>query len=338
MGPPQTENAGGTPPIKRLIGRWLRERTTDAADEQLRLAFDQALIPLAILDLSSRMVRVNQSLCLLFGCSAEQLLGRTFQEFTHPEHRGDDVQPLQELMSGQRRVHVREKRYLRSDGTPIWAEVAVSMIRHGDGRPSHFVIQVQDITARRDHEAELRRMADQDPLTGLRNRRGFHERLTEHTAQIERYEPIGALLMIDLDHFKDHNDTHGHIVGDELLAAVASRIQSRLRVNDVIGRYGGDEFVVLLPDASREQAEVVAPALIVQVAKTELISGPLLDRPIGASIGVVCFADTGPLPASAALIFADRAMYVAKRAGGNRFVLHEPDASTEQLTVGPSVI
>ncbi len=314
---------------RRLLARAFSRNGSDSPrevspDQQLRLAFDQALIPLAILDMDGAMLRVNRSLCELFARPAEELLGHDLQDFTHPEHSGDDIEPVRQMLSGERRVHVREKRYLRADGVDVWAEVAISLIRYADETPSHYVIQIQDITARREHEAELRRMADHDPLTGLRNRRGFYDRLTQHAAHVERYEPIGALLMLDLDNFKDHNDTHGHVVGDELLTTVAQGLESRLRTTDVVGRYGGDEFVALLPEAGRDEAQTVAEALIDQIAGTRLPSGLELGRPIGASIGIVCFEMIGALPAGAALICADRAMYEAKNSGGNRYSVYVP--------------
>jgi diguanylate cyclase (GGDEF)-like protein/PAS domain S-box-containing protein len=320
----------------RLARRFSRtkSRASETADEQLRLAFNQALIPLAILDLDSRMVRVNQSLCELFGRTPEELLGSTFQEHTHPEHRGDDVEPIRQMLSGERRVHVRQKRYVRADGADVWAEVAISLIRHPDESPSHYVIQVQDITARREHESELRHLADHDPLTGLRNRRGFYDRLTQHAAHVERYEPIGALLMLDLDDFKRHNDTHGHVVGDELLTTVAQGLESRLRTTDVVGRYGGDEFVALLPEAHRDDAQTVAQALIEQISITRLPSGLELGRPVGASVGIVCFEMIGALPASAALICADRAMYQAKNRGGNRYSVYVPGSNASEPSNG----
>ena len=295
------------------------------------------MIPLAILDLDGRMLRVNESLCTLLARTPAELLGTTFQAYTHPDFQGDDVEPTRLMMSGERRQHMREKRYVRSDGADIWAEVAATLIRYVDGTPSHFVIQVQDVTARREHEAELRRLADHDPLTGLRNRRGFYDRLAQHAAHVERYEPTGALLMLDLDNVKHHNDTHGHIVGDELLSAVAHGLESRLRTTDVIGRYGGDEFVVLLPEANREQAQTVAQALIEQIAGTRLDSALALDVAIGASVGIVCFEMIGALPASAALVCADRAMYAAKNSGRNRYAVYMPGANAGEVAGEVSV-
>ncbi len=301
------------------------------AGRHVRMAFDQAAIPLAICDFEGRMTHVNRSMCALLGRPSQRLLGASFQEFTHPDHRGNDLEPLEQVLSGKTAVYVREKRYVHADGHSIWAEVSVTLARLPSGRPSHFVVQVRDISERRGYEEELRRMADQDPLTGLRNRRSFEGRLSDHIAHIERYGATGAVLMIDLDNFKYQNDTHGHGVGDELLSAVATRLESRLRASDVVGRHGGDEFVVLLPDASRTQAEVVASKLIEQINATALMAELDATKPIGASVGIVCFEETGPLPVDSTLVYADRALYQAKHAGRNRFVVYDTTGVEDDL-------
>lgn len=311
-----------------------RRRASDRrdAESELQLAFDQAPVAMATIDFDGRLMQVNQAFCGLLGRPRERIIGASFQEFAHPDHRGEDFDPLESILSGKSDVQVREQRYLHSDGHSIWAEATLSLIRRPNGRPAHFMMQVRDISDRRGYEEELRRMADHDPLTGLRNRRGFMARLSDHMVHIERYGAIGALLMLDLDNFKDHNDTLGHDVGDELLVAVAGKLEARLRASDVVGRHGGDEFVVLLPDATREQAEIVAAKLIDQVRSSAPQAHINVHKPIGASIGIVCFETVGPLPVDSAMIYADRAMYQAKHSGRNRFVVYEPENSVGQST------
>ena len=313
-------------PIRRTFANLMR-RAADRreAETQLQLAFEQAAIPMALVDFDGRMIYANESLCELLGRPPERILGASFQEFAHPDHRGDDLEPLESVLAGKSRANVREQRYLHADGHSIWTEVTVSLVKHPNGRPSHFVAQIRDISERRGYEEELQIMADQDPLTGLRNRRGFQARLNDHMIHIERYGAIGALLMVDLDNFKYHNDTLGHDVGDQLLVAVANRLEARLRASDVIGRHGGDEFVVLLPDATREQAEIVAAKLIEQVRTSVPATGVELVKPIGASVGIVCFEQVGPLPVDSAMVYADRAMYQAKHAGRDRFAVYDPE-------------
>ena len=132
----------------------------------------------------------------------------------------------------------------------MWVAINSTLVRDADGKPLHFLSQMQDITESRRHEAELRHMADHDPLTGLLNRRSFERELERHVAYVERYGPKGAAIVLDLDHFKTINDTLGHSAGDELIVRVAHALRSRLRESDVLARLGGDEFAILLPEAT----------------------------------------------------------------------------------------
>jgi diguanylate cyclase (GGDEF)-like protein/PAS domain S-box-containing protein len=298
------------------------ERTEHAArrlaEEQLERAFEEALIGMAIIRPDERMLRVNTALCEIFGRTQAELLATTFQALTHPDDLGDDQPVMRLLESRTLRHHVREKRYVHADGHTIWAEVAVSLMTETDGRFSHIVVQIQDITERRARFEQLRHMADHDSLTGLLNRRGFDRELEAHIARARRYGATGALLMFDLDNFKVHNDTHGHIAGDELLIALADGLRNRLRTTDVLGRLGGDEFAVLLPDASRSRADLVTQSLVEHIQRIGKDGPTAVAAGVTASAGFVCFELTDPLTPETAMRCADAAMYTAKRLGRNQ--------------------
>jgi diguanylate cyclase (GGDEF)-like protein/PAS domain S-box-containing protein len=287
------------------------------AEEQLQRTFDEALIGMVILDMDIKALRVNNALCEVFGRSREQLLGRRLDDLAHPDDRGDSISVKDILLSGAQKHHVREKRYLHADGHTIWAEVAVSLISDPDGAPSHFVGQVQDITERRAHVEQLRHLADHDPLTGLLNRRAFALELSAHIARSQRYGVSGAVLMLDLDNFKQHNDAHGHAAGDQLLMSLAEGLRGRLRATDVMGRLGGDEFAALLPHADRPRAVAVADSLLEQI---RTITGTAVGRtgPVTASVGVVSLARLETLTPERVMRAADQAMYEAKRRGRDR--------------------
>jgi diguanylate cyclase (GGDEF)-like protein/PAS domain S-box-containing protein len=287
------------------------------AEEQLRRSFDDALIGMAILGMDTRPLRVNSALCEIFGLTRLELLARTFQDLTHPEDRGDDGPVMEALLSGLQKHHVREKRYIHADGHTIWAEVGVSLITAADGAPLHLVAQIQDISERRAHLEHLRHMADHDPLTGLLNRRAFGRELNAHIARSQRYGVSGAMLMLDLDNFKQHNDTHGHGAGDQLLMALADGLRGRLRATDITGRLGGDEFAALLPHADRPRANAVSESLLAHIRA-------IIGKPSGgsgritASVGVVSLARLEKLTAEGVMRAADQAMYEAKRRGRDR--------------------
>lgn len=289
----------------------------ELAEEQLRRAFDEALIGMVILDMDLCALRVNTALCDTFGRRREELIGRRLDDLAHPDDRGDSFRVKEFLLSGIQKHHVREKRYTHADGHTIWAEVAVSLVTDPGGSPSHFVGQIQDVTERRAHVEQLRHMADHDPLTGLLNRRAFGRELTAHIARAQRYGVSGAMLMLDLDNFKQHNDTHGHGAGDQLLVALAEGLRGRLRATDITGRLGGDEFAALLPHADRMRANAVSESLLTHIRQ---IVGPPNGggEQITASVGVVSLARLEKLTPEGVMRAADQAMYEAKRRGRDR--------------------
>jgi diguanylate cyclase (GGDEF)-like protein len=174
----------------------------------------------------------------------------------------------------------------------------------------------EEAIARGRYEAELKHMADHDPLTGLLNRRAYERSLEEHLARGERYGHAGAVMVLDLDSFKEVNDTLGHNAGDELIVRVAGALASRLRESDTLARLGGDEFAILTPTGECEEAESLATSLLEVVRQERAPRGPGgRERPITASIGVAPLQGAEQLSAEEALINADLAMYDAKEAG-----------------------
>ena len=202
-----------------------------------------------------RFLRVNRALCQITGYTPAQLEGLPVASITHPDDLKADWEARGAMLEGELSSHRAERRYLHASGSAVWVAINSTLVRDADGKPLHFLSQMQDITERRRHEAELRHMADHDPLTGLLNRRSFERELERHVAYVERYGPKGAAIVLDLDHFKTINDTLGHSAGDELIVRVAHALRSRLRESDVLARLGGDEFAILLPEATPEEAD-----------------------------------------------------------------------------------
>jgi diguanylate cyclase (GGDEF)-like protein len=181
-----------------------------------------------------------------------------------------------------------------------------------------------DVTARNQSERRLQHIADHDGLTGLLNRRRFEQELERHLAIARRYGAAGAVLLIDIDHFKYVNDTMGHAAGDDLIVLVADALRARLRESDVLARLGGDEFAVLLPQVDAEGAETVARSLV------EDLRGHVHDsqrdrlRTVTASIGVAVVSGR-EATSDELLTNADLAMYDAKEAGRDRCAVLRPD-------------
>jgi diguanylate cyclase (GGDEF)-like protein/PAS domain S-box-containing protein len=197
--------------------------------------------------------------------------------------------------------------------------------RSANGDVYGRVWSFRDVTDRERIQSQLRHLADHDVLTGLLNRRRFEEELERQVAHEARYGTGGAVLILDLDDFKDVNDTLGHRTGDALISSVAGLLADRLRESDVLARLGGDEFAVLLPTANTEQARLTATALLEAVRRHRLLVGGRNVR-ITTSIGGSMVGEAGATTAEDLMVRADVAMYEAKESGRDRVHFHRPGA------------
>jgi diguanylate cyclase (GGDEF)-like protein len=185
------------------------------------------------------------------------------------------------------------------------------------------------IWSRNERMQELEREAGEDALTGLKNRRRFEEDMRAAMARRRRDRGSGALLMIDLDHFKEVNDTHGHPAGDRLIEEVAAVLQRRARAGDIVARLGGDEFAVVLPRSTPAEAQVVAEALVAAIREHD----PTLDGvdPVTASIGVAMFGDDPRMSYATLVSEADTAMYAAKDGGRDGVRVFDAEAIRQDV-------
>lgn len=267
--------------------------------------FDNAPIGIALVSLDGTFQRVNQALCGITGYSSQELTDLRFQDITHPDDVDIDVNEATRLLQGEITTYQMDKRYYAKDGHLIWVHLSGSIVRNGDGQPLHFIAHIEDISARKRDEELLRRQATRDPLTGVFNRSRLDEELARYRELADRhdYEDEAAVLMIDVDGLKNVNDKDGHAAGDDYLKTVADAISRRLRLSDVFARIGGDEFAVLLPHTSADQAQKLARALA-EIVKAK--------SPGSVCIGIAMLR---PGQMDDPLQRADRAMYEAKRAG-----------------------
>ena len=305
---------------RRLAEREVAERALAQAEERFRTAFAEAPIGMALTSLEGRFLQVNRALSQITGYDEQQLLALAFaSELTHPDDRRADRRASAAMRDGETRIYDTEKRYLHAAGHTVWVAIHTTLIHDEHEQPAYFLSQIEDITARRRYELQLQHMADHDSLTGLLNRRAYERRLEEHLQRGERYGHEGAVLVIDLDDFKEVNDTLGHSAGDELIMRVAGALAGRIRESDTLARLGGDEFAILTPAGGRTEAERLAQLLLATVRRERAARGPGgRARPITASIGVAPLASAIGLSAEEALINADLAMYDAKEAGRDR--------------------
>jgi len=288
--------------------------------ERFESAFNNAPIGMALIAMDGRWLQVNDALCRITGHTAEQLEATTLRAITHPEDVAHDAESLGRLISGEIPSDQVEVRYRHAMGHHVWVLATRSIVCDEERAPLYVVTQVQDISERKEMARRLEYVVSHDFLTGLLNRRSFEQELARELERAARYDVPGAVLLIDLDNFKDVNDTFGHKAGDDVLKGVAGLLRQRLRQTDIVARVGGDEFAVLLTQTDAEQVQIVADEVVKALG---LETAVLADRSIRltASVGVAMFEGLTDVEV---LACADLAMYDAKEAGRNRCEMYRP--------------
>jgi diguanylate cyclase (GGDEF)-like protein/PAS domain S-box-containing protein len=301
--------------------RAIEEARADA-ELRFRVAFENNMAPMTFADANDRIIAVNDAMCQMVGFTKEELLGCDSTPFTYPDDVGITESTHQRLISGEVEQERYIKRYLRKDGGVIDVEVSRSPARDADGNILYFVFSERDITEERALAAQLKHQALHDPLTGLANRTFFEDRLSKAHGRVIRQGGIGAVLLIDLDDFKGVNDSFGHFLGDQLLTAIANRLQLATRSADTLCRFGGDEFLYLAEGLmSPEEAEHLAERLVNVIAEPYNIAGFQIEQ--HASIGIVIW-DATCTSFSETIQNVDAALYEAKRNVRGHHVVFTP--------------
>jgi diguanylate cyclase (GGDEF)-like protein/PAS domain S-box-containing protein len=291
-------------------------------DQRFRLAFEDNMAPMSFCDLEDHIIAVNDAFCQMVGFSQDELVGLDSRPFTHIEDVGITEESRRRSVLGLDDQVRYVKRYQRKDGRVIVVEVLRSPARDAQGNIIYFVFSERDITEERALTEQLSHQALHDPLTGLANRALFDDRLSQAHARVKRQGGLGAVLLLDLDDFKGVNDTHGHLVGDQLLVTIAHRFERAMRSSDTLCRFGGDEFLYLAEGlASADEAESVAQHLLQVLASTFQFEGLQLEQ--HASIGIAVFDNTSR-DSSEFIQNADVALHEAKRLGKGSYVIFTP--------------
>jgi len=305
-----------------------RRRDLRESEARKGAILDTALDAIIAVTHEGRIAEFNPAAERLFGYSRAEALGREVAALiVPPNHRERHERVRQQHIATGRATAAGQRIEgwaMRRDGTEFPVEVTTTRIPGAN--PPVFIGYIRDITTRRKAEEETRLQAEalryqalHDSLTGLPNRTLFYDRLTQALRATQRSQQPLALLLVDLDRFKDVNDSLGHDYGDRLLQQVGARLQTTLRASDTVARLGGDEFAVLLPGAGVEGATQSAHSILaVLTAPFTLLSNtPDVDGhrlTIGASIGIALAPDHGQED-TALLRYADMTMYAVKRAG-----------------------
>lgn len=294
----------------------IQREKTEGEISRLARAVEQSPAPVVITDSNGNIEYVNPKFVQLTGYTYEESIGqnpRILQSGKQPPELYEEL--WETITNGKewRGEFINKKK----NGDLYWEDASISPMKNEEGAITHFVGVKEDITERKRAEETMRQLAYHDPLTGLPNRLLFKDRLTIALAQANRNRQKLAVMVLDLDHFKDVNDTVGHSVGDQLLQAVGKRLTGLLRKNDTVARMGGDEFLLLLTEMKKlEDASTIAERVMGTMRKPYVINGYKLR--ITASIGVAAYPHDGQDDDSL-MNHADNAMYWAKKDGRNTY-------------------
>jgi diguanylate cyclase (GGDEF)-like protein/PAS domain S-box-containing protein len=303
---------------------------------QLSSAVEHSPSAIVITDSNGNIEYVNPKFTALTGYTFEEVRGK----LPANTYGANDLQPgagaghWQTIRDGKEWHGEMLNR--RKNGETYWEAVSISPIFDSNGMVTHFVSVSEDITSRKEGEEKIKRlnagleqMAMTDHLTSLYNRRYFMQRGTEEFKRSRRNNQPLTLLMLDIDHFKKVNDTYGHAAGDMALQQIAAALKSELRETDVLGRMGGEEFAVLLPNTLSKEAGLLAERLRQSVEHLSFeVPGASLTITISIGVAMITAEMSG---IDHMLRNADAAMYKAKRCGGNLVMQYEVDSNDGQL-------
>ena len=300
-----------------------------ASEAKLRSIVDTAMDAVVQMDANGIITGWNGQAKNMFGWSREEAIGRPLHTLIIPlQYRAPHLRGMSHFhQTGEAPILNKpiETLALRRDGSEFHVELTISMVRWEDN--SEFCAFISDITKKKEADALIRHQANYDPLTKLPNRHMFHAHLKQEILNAQRSRLALALMFIDLDRFKEVNDTLGHNVGDQLLAEVAKRLSASVRKSDIVARLGGDEFTIILSqltDAS--QVEIVAQNILRHLAEPFTLNNETTY--VSASIGITLYPEDSE-EVEQLLMNADQAMYVAKRKGRNRFSYFTPSLKAE---------
>ncbi|MDR3491878.1 MAG: diguanylate cyclase [Gammaproteobacteria bacterium] len=296
-------------------------KTLQESEERFHMSFDFAAIGMALVSPAGRWLKVNKSLCQLVGYTEEELLELDFQTITHPDDLKNDLDHVQEILDGKMNTYQMEKRYIRKDGSIIWILLSVSVVKDViSNKPLYFIAQIQNIDAQKKAEHKLKYFAYHDSLTGLPNRKSLENLFESALKTAQQDNTKLAVYFVDLDNFKEVNDSFGHPVGDNVLSVIAKRLQHAMGDTHMIARLGGDEIIVVatgimgmeqVTDTALNIRDVIAQPIVIDSSKISITS----------SIGISIYPDDAR-DLNNLIKYSDRALYFVKEKGRNFYKLY----------------
>jgi diguanylate cyclase (GGDEF)-like protein/PAS domain S-box-containing protein len=288
------------------------ERERRALELRFEASFEQSAIGTAIFSLEGIAQKVNQQVCNFLGRTREELVGQSWFDFTSPDEIPSD-EVMASIRAAGTKSYAFDRRYVRADGQDVRASLHVITVRDEEGVPLYLYSHILDTTELRKREEEIAHLATHDSLTGLPNRALLTDRLAQSLARTTRNKSVVNVMFVDVDDFKEINDTLGHNYGDELLVHVATQIAHAIRPEDTVARFGGDEFVVICEGVKNGEMDTIAKRVLDAVHEPLSLGGD--DIRVTGSAGISVSNDHST-PESL-LRSADFAMYRAKRTGSS---------------------
>lgn len=313
--------------MRDVSERVVAQHAREVAERRFETAMRHAPIGMVMAGPTGELLEVNDALADLLGYTREELIGLHVRAILPPEDREGAADTYFRLVRGESVALQADQRYLRHDGGIVWGRRTITLVRDDEERPLYFLVQIQDITERKQVQSQLAQLAMTDPLTGLPNRLVLLDRLSHALAIARRDGTRVSVLFLDLDLFKAVNDAYGHAAGDAVLAEVAARLVATVRDEDTALRLGGDEFVVVCENVrDTSLVEHLAERITTALGQPYEVDGHVIT--ISVSIGVSVGDSSSP---DDLLRQADESMYRAKRSGHGRVSVYEDAAQADAM-------
>ena len=299
--------------------------------EKFQLILEEINLFYCELNLEGRTMLFNTPFCQALGYESEELAGMQYEKLLDSSSQETFEAALEDVLKSGLPKRRFDYILLKKNGALLHTETSIFLLTDEKKLPLGYRILFQDITRRKQAEELIKKLAFQDTLTGLPNRRLFHDRLVLELNQAKRNQERFAVMMIDLDRFKEVNDTLGHYVGDLLIQAVGQRLTQLLRKGDTVARIGGDEFILLLPSLPQgDNGCRVAEKILSAFSEPFTLENHEIH--ITPSIGIAIYPDHGD-NMDLLLRNSDIAMYAAKEKGRNMFEYYLKDGRNSETTV-----
>ncbi|AQA01126.1 diguanylate phosphodiesterase [Mycobacterium sp. MS1601] len=280
-------------------------------ERRFELALAHSPIGMAVVGLDGTFLRTNRALRSILGYGRRALTDLTFQKITHPDDLNSDLALVADCLAGRRRSFRMDKRYIAADGRTVWCTLTAVLVRGPHDEPHCFVSQIVDVTAERMREADLARRAATDQLTAIANRAAGWSRLEELAADDGGY----GILSCDIERFKSVNDLRGHHAGDQFLVAVAERILRAIGPEDMVARWGGDEFLVITSTVDVDKLNRLAHTIAEHTSRTPITLADGSELPVTLTVGVDAHQPGDGRTIDSVLERADHDMYRQRRNG-----------------------